>query len=126
MPVELRYSGTLYIPDISYDVIGCDVLQYVKAKTPSDDVVYNRLGIPPERRGHGLNAIPDPPKGGEPKCAMSTLIHLALVGSPRKCLLGYEIVGILMGHFKYFRTTTNDWKVSTIMHSCQNPFIEHM
>ncbi len=101
-----------FIPMIQWDGLNTDIISFVKARIPLDEVVYNRLGIPEAKRGRGLqHAMPDPPRGGEPRCSMSTLIHLALLSTPRKCLLGYEIVAILMGHFRYFRTTDQDWKV---------------
>ncbi len=79
--------------------------------TPPDAVVYNALKIPADKHGMGLRALPIPSRGGRPRASMATLIQLVLLGSPRRCLLGYEIVAILKGHFRYYMSATDDWMV---------------
>ncbi len=101
------------MPNILQEHLGYDIAYFVQQRTPSDSEVYSTLRIPTDKYGMGLGAVSSmTQRGGKPRHAMSTLIQLALLGSPRRCLLGYEIVAILMGHFPYYRSATEDWKVS--------------
>ena len=86
---------------------------------PSEMTVYKSLGVSEEEYGEGLGIVPQPPRGGEPKTSMNVLIILAIIGSPRKCLLGYEIAAILKGHFYYYRESANQqkWLVRLIVFS---------
>ncbi len=114
----LRYWGEHYTPALSHDRIGYDVRNFVNSKTPPAHEVYRRLGMSGENHEVGLDLIPPPPKGGKPRCAWTTLCLLALVSAPRRCLLGYEIIALLMGHYSYFReTTTMSWVVRTCSRS---------
>lgn len=112
---DLNYHCQLYLPAIYRSRVSYDIRGFVQKKTPSDSDVYNMINIPTKLHGLGLHALPARPKGGSaPRCAMSTLLRLILVSSPRKCLLGYEIIAILMGHFKYFREkASTKWQVYT-------------
>ncbi len=115
---EVNYIGHLYFPNILHKQVNYDVVSFVAERTPSMPVVYNNLGIPTKLHGLDLHLIiPDNRKRGEPQCAVSTLLQILLISSPRKCLLGYELLAILKGHFRYFRSlgTTKDWQV------CYNP-----
>ncbi len=111
---EVNYIGHLYFPNILHEDVNYDVVSFVAERTPPMPVVYDNLGIPTEQHGLDLNSIvPDRRKGGEPQCALSTLLQILLISSPRKCLLGYELLAMLKGHFRYFRSlgTTKDWQV---------------
>ena len=122
---EVTCHCHFYTPAICHGQIGYDVISFIQAQTPPDIAVYNFLNIPVEKHGLGLNAIPNRPRGGNTAAqySMSTLLQLVLVSSPRKCLLGYEIVAMLKAHFKYFRETTKNWQVcnnSQTYHLCGN------
>ncbi len=102
----------LYIPNICYDRIAYDVTTFLHSRIPPDDIIYRTLGVPLNLQGGGLGIVPDPSMGGKPRCSMSMLLHLALVSSPRKCLLGYEIIAMLKGYFRYYqRQPSDDWQV---------------
>ena len=113
--IEVNCHCQLYLPAVYRSRIGYDIRGFVQRRTPSDSAVYNMMNIPAELHGFGLHALPARPNGGSaPRCAMSTLLRLILVSSPRRCLLGYEILAILMGHFKHFRENmSTNWQVYT-------------
>ena len=108
----LEHWRDLYIPPVEYSAMeGLSIAAYATKKSPSPSTVYNALGIPICQQLQGLQIIPDPPGGGRPRCSLSTLVHLALINSPWRCMLGYEIMATLMGYFHYYRYTTEEWKV---------------
>lgn len=113
VPPGLEHWSSLYVPPVALQLgqITTSLQAWVAERTPLRQRIYSILGIPVNKHGHGLYVIPNPPRGGRPRCSMSTLIHLVIIGSPRKCLLGYEIISLLQGHFQCYRYPTQDWQV---------------
>ncbi len=108
----MRCWGEHYVPAVIQERVGYDILSFVSQKAPPTEDVYTRAGIPEEDHGRGLDAIGTQPKGGKPRCAIKTLLLLLLISAPRKCLLGYEIIAILMGRFEHYRNATSfRWQV---------------
>ena len=105
-----------YVPALHWSHIDYNINGFLHARTPADTVVYDFLNIPVERHGLGLNAIQDRPNGGNiaTRYSMATLLQLVIVSSPRKCLLGYEIVALRKERFTCFRIAeTHNWQVQT-------------
>ena len=105
-----------YVPALHWSHIDYNINGFLHARTPADTVVYDFLNIPVERHGLGLNAIQDRPNGGNiaTRYSMATLLQLVIVSSPRKCLLGYEILALLKERFTCFRIAeTHNWQVQT-------------
>ena len=75
--------------------------------TPCQHTIYTALGVEESKHGQGFALIPQPPRGGEPRVDMNTLIVLAMISAARKCLLGYEVAAMLKGNFHYYRNTTD-------------------
>ncbi len=107
----LEYKIELYIPPLVLADHQCDPRAYTRNNAPDEETVYRMLGIPCHQWGQGLSIIPDPVSGCEPHCTMSTLAQLALVGSRRKCLLGYEFIALLRQHFCYYWSASENWQV---------------
>ena len=104
-----------YTPALDYNGSTINIRSSLHTITPSDEhTVYVSLGIEHAKHEEGFTIIPRPPRGGEPKTTMYTLIVLAIMTSPHKCLLGYEIAAIIKGNFYYYRNTPDStrWLVS--------------
>ena len=108
----LEHWSELYIPPVEYSALeGLSIATWATKRSPLPHIVYDKLGVPDHQRSYGLRIIPDPTGGGRPRCSLSTLVHLALINSPWKCMLGYEIIATLKGYFCYYRYTTDNWTV---------------
>lgn len=92
-------------------IVGDDVEAYVRARSPSDEEVYRAFGVT-AARGEGLWAVSDSPRGLSTRTSWALLAHLAIVGSPERCMTGYDIIAAIEARFRAMRYRDGeDWKV---------------
>ena len=99
-----RYLGRRNIGiAVVYDRdVGQDITRYVRSRSPDDASVYDACGGDVEL-GTGLWSIPDTRSGASPAVSYALVAHLAIVGSERRCMTGYDIVRAVELRFPNFR-----------------------